>query len=142
MPWYEYAAACGCTLETYLPISQYHEAQRCTHGTVMERVIGAPLMVKVAQDIAYDSPIDGTVITSWHARQEDLKRHNCVPYDPEMKKDQERRLQEQDRQLDAAVDETVEAAVSRMPTRTRGRLYSELTEQGVDAQLVRSTKGA
>lgn len=142
MPWYEFAASCGCTLETYLPVSQFNAVQHCTHGTAMERVIGAPLLVKVAQDIAYDSPIDGSVITSWHARQEDLKRHDCVPYDPEMKRDHERRQDENDRQLEHAVEATVEEVIEKMPTKQRGRLYSELAEQGVETVYARSTKGA
>lgn len=108
----------------------------------MDLVIGAPLMVKVEPTIAYDSPIDGQHITSWHARREDLKRHDCVEYDPEMKTDYVRGIEARDKQLDQSVDAHVEAAIERMPTKQRGRLYSELTEQGVDLEYARSTKGA
>lgn len=140
MPWYEYVALDGCRFETYLPVSRYKEVQFCQHGDLMEQVIGAPLMVKVEPTIAYDSPIDGQHITSWHARREDLKRHDCVEYDPEMKKDYLRGIEERDRQLDRSVDAHVEAAIERMPTKQRGRLHSELVEQGMDAQYER--KGA
>lgn len=32
----------------------------------------------------YTSPIDGRLITTRHERREDLKRNNCVPYEPSM----------------------------------------------------------
>jgi hypothetical protein len=133
MPLYEWKCQDGCYVETYLTVFQHSGGQVCQqHGHVMEQVIGAPLMVKVKPDIAYDSPIDGTVITSWQARQEDLKRHNCVEYDPEMKRDYERSMDANDRQLEQAVETSVEEVIEKMPTAKRGRLYSELMEQGVD----------
>lgn len=46
----------------------------------------APLAVPhVMSDIPdYQSPIDGRVITSRSARRDDLKRHNCVEYEPSL----------------------------------------------------------
>lgn len=140
MPMYQFRSSCGCTYECFLSLKSYNEVQRCTHGNVMERVIGAPLLVKVQPDIGYDSPIDGQHITSWAARQEDLKRHDCVPYDEGMKKDHERRMAEDDERLERAVDEDVEAAIEKMPTPKRAKLYSELAEQGMDTEYARSTK--
>ncbi len=32
----------------------------------------------------YSSPIDGRMITTRHERREDLKRNNCVPYEPSL----------------------------------------------------------
>jgi hypothetical protein len=87
----------------------------------------------------YDSPIDGRPITSWDARQEDLKRSHCRPYDPEMKKDAERFRQAQDAALEASIEATVEEAIEKMPTAKRGKLMSELTEQGVGVEYARST---
>lgn len=143
MPLYEYTCPLGCTVDMFLTIKQHGTVQHCdSHSMPMEQVIGAPLMVKVEPTIAYDSPIDGRHITSWAARREDMARNNCIEYDPEMKKDAERRAQEEDQRLDASVEETIEAAIEKMPTKKRGQLYSEMTEQGFDTELVRSTKGA
>jgi hypothetical protein len=104
-----------------------------------EQIITAPLLVKVAQDVCYDSPIDGRPITSWEARREDLKRSNCRPYDPEMKTDAARYRKAQDDALEASIDQHVEETIEKMPTAQRGKLYSELTEQGVQVEYVRST---
>jgi hypothetical protein len=111
----------------------------CTHcGELANQVITAPLIVKVAQDVCYDSPITGEPITSWDRHREDLKRHDCVPYDPEMKTDQERRFKEKDEALDKSIGETVEKAIEQMPTWKRAKLHSELVDQGVTAEVART----
>ena len=95
-------------------------------------------MVFVQGDIRYDSPIDGRPITSKHARIEDLKRSGCVEYDPEMKKDYKRRVEEGEKALDKSVDSLVEREVSAMPARKRENLFAELS-RGVSADLARTT---
>ena len=113
-------------------MAQHSPIWICECGKVGTQIIGAPLAVKVAEDVCYDSPIDGSPITSWEKRQEDLKRNGCMPYDPGMKQDYERSIRESDAALDQAVEQSVERAVEKMPTKQRGKLYSELVEQGVD----------
>jgi len=108
----------------------------------MELVIGAPLLVKAAPNVAYDSPIDGRHITSWDMRREDLKRHGCREYDPEMKTDHANRIKESEKALDATIEAHVEEAIEKMPTAKRGKLYSELTDQGVQAEVIRTTPDA
>lgn len=115
---------------------------RCSCGAMAHLVIQAPLLVKVAQDVCYDSPIDGAPITSWQARQEDLKRNNCRPYDEDQKVDVSRKQKEAADALDRSIDTSVEAAIEKMDGRTRGRLASELTEQHLTAEPVRSTPDA
>lgn len=104
-----------------------------------EQIISAPTLVWGQPECRYDSPIDGTPITSYAQRQEDMKRNNCREYDPEMKKDAQRRLQEGEQSLNKAVGESVEEAIAKMPTAKRGKLYSELAEQGVSADIVRKS---
>jgi hypothetical protein len=143
MPMYAYRCPLGCSLDVFLTVKQHGRLNYCDrHGYVMEQVIGAPLLVKVQPECRYDSPITGEPVTTWAARQDDLKRHDCIPYDPLMKQDHERRLAEQEARLEQAVDEDVEAAIEKMPTAKRAKLYSEMVEQGMDTELVRSTKGA
>lgn len=92
----------------------------------------------VSQDICYDSPIDGRPITSMKARIEDLKRNNCTPYDPEIKKDYSRRIESENRKLEKSMDTTVEAEIEKMPPRKRELLHQEL-RSGVSADPVRIT---
>jgi hypothetical protein len=93
-------------------------------------------MVFVSQEIRYESPIDGKVITTKQQRQDDLARHGCIPYDPEMKKDAARRQVESEKKLEAAMDATIEKTIHEMPSRKREKLTAEL-QGGVTADYVR-----
>lgn len=140
MPEYEYQCPAGHRTGCWTTVAKHRPFVDCMQcGVLAAQVITAPLLVKVAQDVCYDSPIDGRPITNWQARQEDLKRNGCQEYDPEMKTDHTRRLKESADALDATIDAHVEEAITKMPTAKRGRLYSELTEQGVDANVIRTT---
>ncbi len=133
MPLYEYSCANGHFFMKFLTLVNHSPIWVCdTCGEVGQQVIGAPLEVKVAEDVCYDSPIDGSHITSWSKREEDLKRNGCRPYDPGMKQDYERGIKEADASLDKSIHQHVERAIEKMPTKQRGKLYSELTEQGTE----------
>ena len=139
-PFYDYCCPVGHRQTKYFCLSDHVREIGCPCGEKAEQVISAPMMLKVAQDISYDSPIDGKPITSWAARAEDLARSGCRPYCPEMKKDAERRRNEAETALDQAVEATVEEAVEKMPTKQRGALFHELTEQAPDVMYHRTAK--
>lgn len=107
----------------------------------MSQIITAPLLVKAAAAVCYDSPIDGRPITSMQARREDLKRNNCTPYDPMARQDYDRRVKDSEAELDKAIEATVEEEIHKMPSAKRRKLYSELTEQGMTAEPVRLPHG-
>lgn len=139
MPLYSYRCADGHLKEDWYSINSYPQVVTCACGLYAHIAIQAPLSVKVAQDVAYDSPIDGRHITSHAQRNEDLKRNNCVPYEPEIRQDYDRRLKDGEAKLDKAIDEHVEATIAKMSTAKRAKLYSELVDQGVTAEYGRST---
>lgn len=93
-------------------------------------------MAFVQRDVCYDSPIDGRPITNRQARIDDLARSNCIEYDPGMKQDYQRRLQEKDAALDRAVDQHVEREWECMPSRKKEKLTAEL-EGGLTAEIAR-----
>ena len=97
------------------------------------------MLVIPQPECRYESPIDGTPITSWAQRREDLARHNCEPYDPGRKEDYLRRQKESQGALDRAMDSTIEEAVELMPYKQRAKLNAELTEAGVTAEVERRT---
>lgn len=137
MPIYEYNCKHGHHFERTLHHTDYKTPQTCECGAEGRRILSLPIL-KIPQDIRYDSPIDGRPITSEKKRREDLARSGCRPYDPEMKKDAERfRQREQDR-LEAAVDATVEESIERMPSRDKERLANELVG-GAEAVPVNGT---
>jgi hypothetical protein len=126
MPTYLYICPNGTQFDRYLPVSRYKESQICECcGEVGNKVITVP-NVFVSPDICYDSPIDGRPITSKKAREEDLARSNCVPYDPEIKKDYQRRIEREEKELDRAVDATIDKEIALMPARKREKLEAEL----------------
>jgi hypothetical protein len=135
MPLHDFRCQQGHLTEAYVP--QGTDAISCRHcGERAEKVFLTFPMSFVQPDICYDSPIDGRPITSWQARKEDLARSGCIPYDPEMKKDAERKQKEAEARLEAAVDETVEREIAAMPVRKRERLAAEM-EAGFDVTFVR-----
>ena len=135
MPTYEFVCPEGHKFERVLRVADYNVPQGCECGLYAKRQISIP-MVFVSQEIRYESPIDGKVITTRQQRQEDLARNNCVEYDPEMKKDVERRQAEKEAKLERAVDETVEREIHSMTPRSREKLTAEL-EGGITAEVVR-----
>jgi hypothetical protein len=142
MPTYSFKCPEGCLVDRFIPLKLHGEPQTCFfHETVMEQVITPPILVAAQPECRYDSPIDGQPITTHHARQEDLKRHGCIPYDPEQKTDMVRRQQETEAKLDKALDQTVDAAIGKMTTQQRATLHRELVEQGTTAETIRRTHG-
>lgn len=137
MPTYGYRCECGSEFDRYLRFENYDAPQYCRCGRQAMRQIFAPLMVSVAPNICYDSPIDGRPITSVSQRMEDLARHNCKPYDPGMKTDYENRLKREDAELDSKVDAHVDREFATMPAPKRERLVNEIAA-GADATIVRS----
>lgn len=137
MPLYQFQCAEGHGFERFVPLAEFEQVQACDCGQPSQRVIGAPMLVSGQPECRYDSPIDGRPITTWAQRRDDLARSNCRPYDPEMKTDYQARVQASARALDESVGQSVEEAIAKMPTATRAKLYSELTEQGAHLNLER-----
>jgi putative FmdB family regulatory protein len=135
MPTYEYFCPEHGHFERFLPFSEWNVPQKCECGLESRKLISSP-MVHVRPDVCYDSPIDGKPITSWKQREEDMKRANCVEYDPGIKQDYQRRIADSERNLDRIVDQTVEEAIEKMPVRKKEQLTSEL-ESGANAEVVR-----
>ena len=127
MPTYDVLCERQHRFDRVIPLAQFGESQYCDCGSLAVRQIGVPLLVRASEDVRYTSPVDGRVITSRDAHREDLKRNNCIPYDPEVRTDYARRKCESDAVLTARVSETVERTIEQMPTPTRARLYADLT---------------
>lgn len=136
MPTYEWTCKNGHHFERILPIADYKSEQICECGAIGRRIITLPPMVKMSRDVCYDSPIDGTPITSMKKRKWDLARSGCQPYDPEMKTDADNFRKDKQAALERQVDETVERAYEAMPSRKKEALANELLG-GADATPTR-----
>ncbi len=56
-----------------------------------------------------------------------------------MKHDQDRRIKAMDTDMDRSIERTAEELVEKLPTKKRGELLSEMTEQGKDIVFERRT---
>lgn len=137
MPVYEYLCTCGNAFDRYLPLERYKEPQSCDCGQVAEKQISRPMMVSV-KEIRYESPIDGRPITTLAQRKEDLARSGCIEYDPEMKTDYNRRIERDEKQLEAKIEDSVNSQIAKMPARKREKLNSELNS-GIEVTTERLT---
>lgn len=137
MPIYVFKCEDGHQFDLYLKLKDYDTPQTCECGKRAKRKI-VPTMISC--DIQpwdyYESPVSGKPITSYKERREDMKRHDCVDYDPGMKKTQKQKIKAMDDALDKKVDETVEREWDNMPVQKRERLANELTS-GMDVEIVR-----
>ena len=90
------------------------------HHYVQDRVTGefhevdhssrrpGPTSAMVMPDIGeFTSPVDDRPIHGRKQWREDLKRHNSVPYETGMREAQVRRMQENERNLERRVEQTV-----------------------------------
>ena len=140
MPTYSYKCADGHTTLMMVPVALYQPTVPCeTCAELAERVFTAPILVKVAQDVHYTSPITGEPVQSHAGRREDMAKHGCVEYDPEMKKDVDRRREESQRQLEDSIEKTVYEEIAKMPNAKRAKLASEVLDQGLTPEPVRLT---
>jgi putative FmdB family regulatory protein len=135
---YEYECPCGAKFERVLPVSRYDEPQTCQCGKVANKLISRPALAWAQRECLYDCPITGKVISSYAQHYDNLKRHGCQEYDPEMKKDAARFRKQQDEALEKSVDETVERAIEAMPSRKKELLERELSA-GASAEIVRQS---
>lgn len=142
MPTYTYSCPLSHRFEQFLPLAYFDTVLRCHCGMVAERIITAPILVVAQPECRYDSPVDGTPIDSWAKRREDLAKHGCSPYDPGQKTDYLNRIKESERQLDKSLDESTEEIFEKLPTKQRGILASEVTEQGKDLAYTRMVSNA
>jgi hypothetical protein len=140
MPTYSYRCPDGHTTLMMVPVSLYQPTIPCGEcEESAERIYTAPILVKVASDVQYTSPITGIPIQSHAARREDMARHGCVEYDPEMKKDVDRRREESMQRFEAAIEQTVCEEIAKMPSEKRAKLASEVIDQGLSPEPVRLT---
>lgn len=138
MPLYSYACANQHVTEIFLPLSMHEAMIECPDcHAFASQIITAPLMVKAQPECRYDSPVTGEAITTWQQRRNDLARTGSIPYDPEMKTDLQRRLKDEEAAMEKSMDQHVERFIEKMSTKQRGKLFSELTEQGVTTETVR-----
>lgn len=134
MPTYEYLCQKGHKFDRYLRLADYDIPQNCECGEKAKRLISAPMIAPMFED--YQSPIDGKPITSKKARINDMARNGCVPYEPSMVEDNNKKLTNEENKLEKQMDDTVDWEISQMPSRKKELLDQEL-KSGADLDYYR-----
>lgn len=140
MPTYLYRCGNRHEITKFFRVKEYVEAVDCEQCDLAAVRVFTPLAVAVVKpDLCYDSPVDGTPITSWAARREDLKRNGCIEYDPEMKKDAARRKRERQDAFEKNIETTAKEAMGRLSPTKRAQLKQEIVNRGINLEVKRGT---
>lgn len=116
MPTYTYKCKNDHIFDLFLTFSESEHPQKCECGSTTERYFSPDSMPSfiISKFESYESPMTGEVIRSNKHRLEDMEKHGCVEYDPEIKTDQRRNAEDTDKAIEKDVDETVEKAFGQM----------------------------
>lgn len=136
MPLYDILCQSGHKSEQFIPLEKFKEAIICSCGAPANRLISAPMFS--VEDVGYTCPITDKWIGSKAEHKENLAQHGCRVFETGEKEAAIARRKAEDDAFDKAVETTVEKAVEAMPSDKREKLYSELTRQGLDAQVTRA----
>jgi len=115
MPTYDYRCESGHTFDAFASIAERHSPRLCSCGKVAALVIlRAP---GVWGDLpGYQSPVDGRWVEGRRQRNYDLARSGSRPYEgfEQEHKEMVRRQQNNENELDKAIDDAVERTLTEM----------------------------
>lgn len=135
MPLHDFQCKFGHTHEEFVRHGADYVWCHCGAWAV-KVFLSAPL---VRGDLpGYVSPVSGTWVEGRRAREEDLKRTGCRPYDEGEKEEYSRRRIAEEQAFDKRLDETIDSTIQGWDARKRERLQSEM-DAGVDVVVARST---
>jgi len=134
MPTYLLKCENGHQFDRFLKLANYNDPQICECGSPAKRQITAPMIAPMFED--YESPIDGTPITSKAKRANDLAKSNCVPYEEGMSANATSKWKQGEAKLEKAFDKTIDEEISKMSAKQQDALDSEL-RSGADIEYKR-----
>lgn len=133
MPLYEYRClTSGDRFERFLRLEDYQVPQFCNCNSPGIRLISRP-MISI-ESVEYDCPITGKMITSKLAHEENLKLHGCRVQETGEKEAAERFRADQDKALDASIEETVERKWEGYSSAEKETLANDLTRFGLEVE--------
>lgn len=126
MPLYSFRCDhCGKTESAFRKVAERNQAPLCQHGAVghyMQRLVEAPA---VHADLpGYQSPIDGRWIEGRAARNEDLRRNNCRPWEgiSAERAEANKRVAEADAQFETAIEKGIAETYNSMSAESQRAL--------------------
>lgn len=137
MPLYSYRCLdCDIEVEKFLKVADYREIQFCdTCRSKMQKILKPTTIRGDYPD--YTCPITGRVISGRKQHEENLRRHGCRVLESGEKELAEKFRQQQDKELDASIEQSVERGISQMSSDQVSRLANEVNS-GVTCEVVRN----
>jgi len=135
MPLYQFLCDNTHTFERVLKIKDYDEPQACPEckAKAKRQIVGTMIAPEFQE---YQSPIDGSVISTKRKQKEDMAVNGCVPYEASMKDESTRNMKSQESALDRKVDKHVDKMWAEMNSKQRDNLARELAS-GADVNYLR-----
>lgn len=137
MPLYTYKCPhCEQSVTLFKKLAELDREELCSScGRGMVRQLSAPAVV--ADYAGYACPITGDWVEGRRAHEENLKKHGCRVYEAGETEAVRRHRAQEERALDAAVDDSVEKFITTLPTRKREKLFEEV-QQGATVSVDRN----
>jgi len=136
MPIYEYLCDKGHKFDRYLKMDDYKKPQICECGEKSKKLFSPAMIINSFE--SYESPIDGSIISTPKKRRDDLARSGSVPYEPGMRQDADTLAKNSEVKLEREMDNTVDKLLYEMPSNKREKLINELSS-GVEISYERQT---
>lgn len=115
MPLYDYqCSACDKVFANVFRDYEERDNGPVCCGAISSKVwLTSPGVIGARAFDAFVSPASGKVIRTEAQYKDDLARSNCVPYEPGIKQDQERRVKNQEAETSQLVEKIVSEAAER-----------------------------
>lgn len=136
MPLYEYICpSCQIERTVFKKLADYDGVEFCcTCEVSMQKKLSAPAII--GDYAGYTCPVSGKWIEGRKAHQENLDRTGCRVLETGEAEESAKRRAGDERKLDKAMDNTVDEFITKLPTKKKESLASEMAA-GVNAQVVR-----
>lgn len=135
MPLYDFKCENNHRFERMVKLADFEATQHCACGSVANRMISRP-MIHV-ENISYDCPITGKMITSKYQHEENLREHGCRVYEDGETQSQTRAKAEAEANFEKAIDDSVERELSTWSSDKMEKLSTAL-ESGADLTVERT----
>jgi len=106
VPLYVYRCPNDHNFERVLKVADYDSLQYCDCGQKAKRQVTSAMLAPMFED--YQSPIDGSPISSKRKRKEEMARNDCVEYDPCLKDESTQKMKAGEAALEKEIDNTVD----------------------------------
>lgn len=135
MPLYDIQCEAGHRSEKFIPLKNFSDPIVCDCGQSARRSISAPMFS--VDNTGYNCPVTGEWVGSKSAHRENLAKHGCRILETGETEQAKAARAEKDRQLDKAIEDTVERTIESWDSGKKEALHNELVNGKLDLTIER-----